>query len=309
MPVLACGMERQISAKSLVGIELVGYHYTPITENQYRSVSILIDILQGVYDLDDWAVLAHSQVAYGPPNRWHRKNHRGRKRCAKNFIRAKAGIRSTWTYGPDVRAGRLVADIQLSEIFYGRREFYVKADEGNIISESNTAWSIAGEDFNSTTTVYKFPNGHMYTCDQISDKIGFNRIPSKTIVLLNQENSFDLVGSDGPIKTISDGHTAWSFAGKAYNHKTTIYFLPSGQIKPGSMISGWDDLSARTRLIIGYRGPYRLYKNRTAYRIAGLKYKDQKTIYYLPSKELLGGNKIKDFNQLPAGTLIFLPAI
>jgi len=63
-----------------IGIELVGYHYAPITESQYRSVGILIDILQGVYGLDDRAVLTHSQVAYGKPNRWFRKNQRGRKR-------------------------------------------------------------------------------------------------------------------------------------------------------------------------------------------------------------------------------------
>jgi N-acetylmuramoyl-L-alanine amidase len=293
-------------SKVSIGIELVGYHYTPITEDQYRAIGILIDILQGVYDLDDEAVLTHSQVAYEPPNRWHRKNHRGRKRCAKNFIRAKAGIGPTWTYDPDVLARRLVADSQLSEIFYGGREFY--ADEGNIITGSNTAWSIAGGDFDSETTVYKLPNGQIFTGDQISDRIGWNRIPSKTIVLLNQENSSDLIKSEGLIKTISNELTAWSFAGKEYNHETTIYFLPSGQIKSGSSISDWDDLPARTRLIIGYRGPYRLHKNRTAYRIAGLKYKDQKTIYYLPPKKLLGGNEIKDFNQLPAGTLIFLPS-
>ena len=293
-------------SKVSIGIELVGYHYTPISEDQYRAVGILIDILQGVYDLDDKAVLTHSQVAYGSPNRWHRKNHRGRKRCAKNFIRTNAALGPTWTYDPDVLAGRLVADSQLSEIFYGGREFY--ADAGNIITGSNTAWSIAGEDFDSETTVYKFPDGHIYTGNQISDRIGWNRIPSKTIVLLNQENSPDLMKSEGLIKTISGGLTAWSFAGKEYNQETTIYFLPSGQIKSGSSISDWDDLPAGTRLIIGYRGPYTLHKNRTAYRITGLKYKDQKTIYYLPPKKLLSGIEIKDFNRLPAGTLIFLPS-
>ena len=299
------GGETDISKVS-IGIELVGYHYTPITDDQYRAVGILIDILQDVYDLDDKDVLTHSQVAYGPPNRWHRKSHRGRKRCAKNFIRAKAGIGPTWANDPDVLAGRLVADSQLSEIFYGGREFF--ADEGNMITASNTAWSIAGEDFDSETTVYKLPNGQIYRGDQISDRIGWNRIPPKTIVLLNQENSSDLIESEGLIKTISDGLTAWSLVGKEYNYETTIYFLPSGQIKSGSTISDWDDLPARTRLIIGYRGPYRIHKNRTAYRIAGFKYKDQKTIYYLPPRKLLGGHQIKDFNQLPAGTLIFLPA-
>jgi N-acetyl-anhydromuramyl-L-alanine amidase AmpD len=79
-------------SKISIGIELVGYHYTRITDKQYRSVGILIDILQDVYHLDDSAVLTHSQVAYGEPNRWFKKKHRGRKRCAKNFDRAKAGL-------------------------------------------------------------------------------------------------------------------------------------------------------------------------------------------------------------------------
>ena len=177
-----------------------------------------------------------------------------------------------------------------------------------MIIGSNTAWSIAGEDFDSETTVYRLPNGQSYTGDQIADTDSWNRIPPKTVVLLNQEDSSGLTASEGLVKTISDGLTAWSFAGKEYNHDTTIYFLPTGEIKSGSRISDWDDLPARTRLIIGYRGPYRIHKNRTAYRIAGHKYKDQKTIYYLPPKTLLGGHEIKDFNQLPAGTLMFLPS-
>ena len=294
-------------SKISIGIELVGYHYAPLTQRQYRSAGILIDILQRIYGLDDRAVLTHSQVAYGPPNHWFRKAQRGRKRCARNFIREKAGLGPTWSYDPDVRGGRLMADPQLSKVYYGRREYYAKADYANIIMQSNTAWSIAGEDYDSQTTVYKFPGGRIYTGDQISDKIGWNRIPAKTVVLLNQEGNISLIKKDDPVKTISDRLTAWSFAGQAYNLKTTIYILPSGRIKDGSMISDWDDLPAKTRLIVGYQGPYKLDKGRTAYQIAGNKYKDRKTIYYLPPKKLLAGDKINDFNKLPKGTLIFLP--
>ena len=258
--------------------------------------------------MDDRAVLTHSQVAYGIPNRWFGKNHRGRKRCAKNFIRTKAELGPGWSYDPDVRAGRLMADPQLSDVFYGRLIADARADETNIISRRNTAWAIAGEDYDSNTTVYKLPNGRLYTGDQIAEKIGWNRIPAKTVVLLNQENSVELLKEDGPVRTIAGGITAWSLAGKAYNRETTIYFLPSGRIKSGSMISDWDDLPASTRLIIGYKGPYTLHKNQTAFRIAGLRYKSQKTIYYLPSKKLVSGNKIKDFSRLPSGTLVFLPA-
>jgi len=294
-------------SKISIGIELVGNHYKPITRHQYRSIGLLIDILQGVYNLNDRAVLTHSQVAYGYPNRWFKKNHRGRKRCAKNFIRAKAGLGPSWAYDPDVRARRLSADPQLADVFYGRRKLLAKADESNIISKSNTAWSIAGEDYDKRITVYKFPNGRLYTGDQISDKIGWNRIPANTIVLLNQETGIKLTRNIGPIKTIPVGRSAWSLAGKAYNHKTTIYFLPSGRIKYGSMISNWGGLPVRTKIIIGYQGPFKIHKGRSAYHIAGVKFRDRKTIYYLPTQKLLAGNNVKNFSKLPSGTLVFLP--
>ena len=290
-----------------IGIELVGNHYRPITRHQYRSIGLLIDILQGVYSLSDREVLTHSQVAYGYPNRWFRKNHRGRKRCAKNFIRAKAGLGPTWAYDPDVRARRLMADPQLADVFYGRPRRQAKSDETNIISKSNTAWSIAGEDYDKRITVYKFPNGRTYTGDQISEKIGWHRIPAKTAVLLNQETGIEETNDLGPIKTIPVGRSAWSLAGKAYNSKTTIYFLPSGKIKYGSTISNWGNLPVKTKIIIGYRGPFKIRKNRTAYHIAGVRFRDRNTIYYLPTQKILAGNHIKNFNKLPSGTLIFLP--
>ena len=116
-------------SKISIGVELVGYHYSPITMHEYRSIGLLIDILQDVYNVSDRAVLTHSQVAYGFPNRWFKKNHRGRKRCAKNFIRAKAGLGPTWSYDPDVQARRLTADPQLAEVFYSRHKIYAKADD------------------------------------------------------------------------------------------------------------------------------------------------------------------------------------
>ena len=295
-------------SKMSIGIELVGYHYAPISKAQYRSVAQLVKILQRFYRLDDRAVLTHSQVAYGRPNRWHRHNHRGRKRCAKNFDRAKAGLGPTWPHDPDVVAGRLKADAQLAAVFYSPKKSTAMADEANIISKRNTAWVIAGEDFDSASTVYKFPDGRIYTGDQIAAKVGWNRMPAKTVVLLNQEGRLERLRDDGPIKIIADGLTAWSLAGRSYNRKTTIYFLPSGRVKTGSMINDWDDLPVETRLIIGYKGPYKLRKGQSAFRIAGHGYKDPRTIYYLPSKKIIRGHKIRDFSRLQTGTLVFLPA-
>lgn len=302
--------ETDISSVS-IGIELVGYHYTPITKEQYRSVGILIDILKRLYRLKDRDVLTHSQVAYGNPNRWVQGNHRGRKRCASNFDRAKAGLGPTWPYDPDVRAGRLTADPMLAGIFYEGPKVVAAAERENtnIISPTHTAWLIAGEDYNSPTTLYRLPNGRMIPGDKIETVIGWNRVPPQTEVLLNQEQ--DLGGPKGsiqsPIKTITEKATAWSYAGRRYNTKTTFYFLPNGLIKAGPSISDWDDLPKLTRLIIGYRGPYPISQGRTAYRIAGANFKDQTTVYFIPPNTLLPGNEIPDFKNLPSGTLVFLP--
>ena len=316
--------QTQISNTS-IGIELVGYHYAAITSAQYRSVGLLIDILQRTYHLSDKAVLTHSQIAYGPPNRWFRKNHRGRKRCAKNFIRAKAGLGPGWAYDPDVRSGRLAADPQLAVIFYAKKSRYrpvhkssrvtsktrskrtLAIQSSNVISKTNSAWAIAGEDYNSPTTVYKLPDGRVFRGDEVERKLGWNRILPKTVVLLNQHNVAAYSRQYGPVKTITDGLSAWVFAGAKYNHKTTIYFLPLGQIKNGKMISDWDDLPEKTKMIVGYRGPYKISKKHYPAHFAGAKFKDRNTLYYLPSKKFVAGDKIKNFNRIPLGTLIFVP--
>jgi len=101
-----------------IGIEMVGYSAGKLTDAQYKSVSGLIDMLQRIYGLDDLAVLTHAQVAYGHPNFWFQHNHRGRKLCAINFDRKKAGLKNAHKYDPDVVAGRLLPYRKLSKIFY-----------------------------------------------------------------------------------------------------------------------------------------------------------------------------------------------
>jgi len=299
--------ETDISRVS-IGIELVGYHYTPITNKQYQAVGILIDILKGVYNLGDREVLTHSQVAYGKPNVWIKKLHRGRKKCAKNFSRSKAGLESTWSFDPDVKAGRLVPDSKLAAIFYEGRDDDLSLVGSNSITARNTAWSIAGEDYDSPTTLYRLPNGKLISGDQIEKLIGWKRIPKRTVVLLNQEKSLADEENKGPVKTISGGLTAWTFAGPAYKLKTTFYFLPNGQMKNGQQISDWDDLPSNTKIIIGYRKPLKITRGRFPIRIAGKRYNSIKTLYYFPNKSLISGNKIKNFKGIPTGVLIFLPA-
>jgi hypothetical protein len=229
--------ETDISTIS-IGIELVGYHDRKLTDQQYRSVGLLIDILQGVYRLNDRAVLAHSQVAYGRPNRWIGKRHRGRKQCARNFIRYKAELGPTWPFDPDVKAGRLIPDRELATVYYHRNEDNIMEADLKILKKNQTAWSVAGKD---------------------------------------------------------------------YNKKTTIYFLPSGSVKKGSQISRWHKLPPRTKIIVGYCGPYRIDSKKPPIKIAGQNYNDKGSIYYFSNKKLVSGDKIENFRRLPSNVFLFLP--
>ena len=174
-----------------IGIELVGHNCTPITNNQYRSLSILIDILQDVYNLDDKAILTHSQIAYGKPNRWINNNHRGRKYCAKNLIRSKAGLGPTWGFDPDVRAGRLFPDSKLASIFYvkspqskNEQSVFETKRPGYEINKNVTAWAIAGVKYNSPNTLYMLPRGLIISGNLVEQKLGWHNLPKGTKVFL-----------------------------------------------------------------------------------------------------------------------------
>jgi len=175
--------ERNINRVS-VGIELVGYHNGDITASQYKSVGLLIEILKNTYRLDDRAVLTHSQVAYIESAKLVPIDKRGRKHCARNFDRKRAGLKPTWPYDPDVRAGRLQPDPVLSSIFYGTRTQTGAKYPSYVIQRDKTAWQIAGDKYNSPDTIYKLPDGLLISGNRINKKIGWDRIPAGTEVFI-----------------------------------------------------------------------------------------------------------------------------
>jgi hypothetical protein len=369
-----------ISSHSL-GVELVGYHYGTITPQQYSSLSRLLESLQRTYRVKDKNVLTHSQVSYGRPNMWFKRKHRGRKRCALNFQREKAGLKDAWHYDPDVRTRRLARDYHIYAMFYKRAGRMTKEREtiqlakvekketpltspeqtaqdttttqentstqdttitnppqtsesgqafpeneagqsggepdknglttetvpiSNIISKQNTAWNIAGEDYNDSTTLYILPGNKQVRGDQLGRIIGWNRIPTGTQVMLNQP--FDIEKKVGPVFLISKEYTAWSFAQADYSRKTTIYFLPNGRIRPGNRMSDWDSIPNGTRMIIGYSGPFsiRAVKGQTPWGIAGRAYNHPETVYLIPGQGLVTGDNITDFSDLPRHSKLFL---
>jgi len=112
-----------------VGIEVVGYHNKQPTLPQLSALKELLVELKALYGIDDAHVLCHSHVAYGAPNKWHLRSHRGRKQCGMLFamgsVRTKLGLTQRPSYDPDVRAKRLVqADSYLEKVLYGREDLF-----------------------------------------------------------------------------------------------------------------------------------------------------------------------------------------
>ena len=108
-----------------IGIEVVGHHDQAVTLQQLEALKELLARLKRMYSIPDARVVCHSHVAYGAPNSWHKKKHRGRKRCGMLFampsVRARLGLAARPTSDPDVKAKRLVqADAGLADVLYGK---------------------------------------------------------------------------------------------------------------------------------------------------------------------------------------------
>ena len=310
-----------------IGIEVVGYHNKDITDAQYDALRELLRQLQSLYDIPDDRVLTHSMVAYGF-NRFHRYNHRGRKRCGMIFaqpeVRARLGLESQPDHDPDVRAGRLrVADRELAAFLFPEipKPVLVASventvspppskieipDTSYVISSSNSAWDIAREHYNHPSTLYTFPNGTQKSGDQIEN---WNRIPAGTRVALNEVD--DNEDFEGFLEIGKDGNTAEEVAGEFYASPTTIYFFPSGLIRTGAELQ--EDSAGRallkktprkTLMLVGYIYGGRVKASRPAATIAGRKWNYPSTYYRYPDGKILSGDDINP-KKIPHNAFIF----
>ena len=110
--------------KFSIGIECVGYHDKPMGMVQLNAIRDLVKQLQQMYRISDDCVVCHSHVAYGSPNKWQKRKHRGRKRCGMLFampsVRRILQLKARPAADPDTRAGRLtVGDDYLKNVLYG----------------------------------------------------------------------------------------------------------------------------------------------------------------------------------------------
>ena len=298
---------RDISSHS-IGIELVGYHNDPFTASQYDSLKWLIEVLQRVYNIPDRHVLEHYRVAYGRPNRWVKRLHRGRKKDPGvfNFSRARAGLtskdpRNSILYDPDVKAGRLIPDpdIDIARVRLvdrGRYDIEVAQLSENVITRHNSAWRIARGEYDDPMTVYRFPNGTVMRGNQIRN---WDRIPVGTKVYLNRDRTEDVQAVTAAVPVIAQGTTAFDIAGTAYRRSDTYYIFPTGTIKHGRQVRRWDRIPPGTRVLVRYNAPVAL--NSAGRQVTGR----NDTVFLVPRNEVRVAANVPDASRLADGTLVF----
>jgi hypothetical protein len=202
-----CGTSMWSGRKNIdnvsIGIEVVGYHDRALTSAQYTALRELVLLLQKLYNVKDANVMPHAQVAYGHPNRWHRRSHRGRKRCGMGYatpsVRKLLGLKERWLSDPDVKARRLVVgDDFLAQILYAKN--------------------------GDKLLPYKLPTA------------GSKPVVVKKTVKANPvKQAITTASAALPVKKqeravmIKKGQTAWDVAREAYNAASTIYVFPDGK--------------------------------------------------------------------------------
>jgi len=178
--------------------------------------------------------------------------------------------------------------------------------ESQVISLSRTAWQIARERYNSSSTMYEFPDGRRLNGSQIAD---WGRIPTGTRVILGETDEPEQF--EGFLEIGKDGDTPQALAGNAYAGATTIYLFPDGLIRTGAELqkqpayrSLFKNPPKGTRLLVGYVFGGRVTNSRRPSRIAGVKWNYPSTYYRYPDGRILSGDYVKD-SVIPAGTLVF----
>ena len=292
-----------------VGIECSGYHNKPLTAAQYRALSELVGELQYIYKIPDNRVLTHSQVAYGAPNKWHKRSHRGRKRCgmlmARPSTRKLINLTSRPLYDPDVKAGRLVVgDAYLAKILYGstseknKAVKHFTASDSTVISKGRSAWDIARDQYKAPSTTYVFPNGSRKQGNQI---VNFKLLPAGTGVVVgnqadNPAESVCVVGQDGKAQDI---------AGAEVRLSSTIYVFKDGRYRLGHQLTATDivKMPYGTKVLVGYSVGGPVSAKNLASNICGSRWKSSDT-FFLISGSLVSGDKVDD-TKIPSGAMIF----
>ena len=308
-----------------IGIEIVGWHDKDITASQYAALRKLLGELKAQYRIPDENVLTHSMVAYGNPNHWQKRKHRGRKRCGMLLMlpaaRTRLGLLKKPAYDPDVRAGRLKdADPELTKILYTPMPAAAPdkpvpakplpspaperpapaASASNVIGPKRSAWDIARDQYDAPTTVYAFPDGTTKRGDQVKN---WNKMPAGTIVTVGPAASEN--ANEG-LLTIGEDGTAEDLAGDAMAATSTYYFPPGRPYAAGSTLSLAEiaALPAGTKVLVDYRVAGPVTAKVPVFSLCGSKWNHPDTYYWTSAGGLVPGDQVTD-RTIPKGALVF----
>ncbi len=307
-----------------VGIEVVGYHDRALTIAQYAALRELVLTLQKLYGIKDANVMPHAQVAYGTPNRWHRKSHRGRKRCGMGYatpaVRKRLGLSERWLADPDVKARRLtVGDDLLAKILYAKNGDSLlpyklpKAQAAAkpqpepkpaekpreyVIAKGKSAWDIARDAYNSASTLYIFPDGTRRAGHLIHD---WESLVAGTRVLLGEGGS-----AGSPVHTLAEGGHPRRLIGDAVFAEDTWYIRPNGAYHRGKGLTekALAALPAGTKILVGYACGGKVSSRRLPAQICPTRWDAPDTFYRFPGRALQSAAEI-DMRRVPPGTIVF----
>ena len=306
-----------------VGIEVVGYHDKQPTLAQLSAIRELLVELKAIYGIDDAHVLCHSHVAYGAPNKWHKRSHRGRKQCGMLFampsVRTKLGLTQRPSYDPDIRAKRLVqADEYLSRVLYGREDTFRSVyGSGSVKDVSPTASSRAAPIKTAAAKPKEQPAGGAGKLDSFLRELDASRANDRKAQASARTAIGPAKSQPKPAQSRPDempegvkvlgthGRTIYEVAGNEAASPRVIIVKTDGTFCRGSELSRAEaaKLHVGTKVLLGYAigGPVSLANG--PIKICGGAWK-LPTTYYLVQGTLVPGDKIDD-RRIRAGTYIF----
>jgi N-acetylmuramoyl-L-alanine amidase len=302
-----------------VGVELEGYHNLLFKAQQYQSLKWLLQVLKKRYGIMDRDVLEHYRIAYSLPNQFHPNSCRGRKSDPgiNNFDRLKAGLTAEYLQDPDVIAGRVLGTLALTQVGgHDKLQSLDEEEEGQdtatpaklgVISFHQTAWKIAGNQYNASSTLYRFPDGTSRHGDQIED---WADIPLGTEVRLGITEPCENKVVNGSraevlIPEVTLMTSPWKIANVLSHSSFTFYIYPDNSVHSGNTLSDVAALPMGTKVLVAYRQiPRPQTRNRLGEDLDEI-YLNPRTLYLFQSHAIRPGDQIEDFTRVTGGTLVF----
>ena len=312
-----------------IGIEVVGHHDKPVTLKQIAALKELVASLKSIYNLTDGQVVCHSHVAYGAPNKWQSRRHRGRKRCGMLFamwsVRTRLGLKARPAHDPDVKAGRLIqADSYLAQVLYGSTDImaahyaqgkaHAAEKKGGILAGIGDLFGLGGDKTPPKPNVSAKPSqAHTKKPQPTAAKPKAKPAAKKPSAAPLAPGGWRASAKFVAAKTATDGCPVMKAAPpperpvmKAAPGKSEVgnwYLLPDGTYFQDDRLPGNVKLKPGTRKLLGYAKGGPLAAGQSAYSVAGKAW-DSPTTWYVMDGKVFPGDKL-DSRSISRGVVIF----